>query len=125
LCTENRNDENGNDYGFFRVFSSVLAGIGLRKTAIDLRIDDAPIDIRIGHISKKMYEFKQLHEKFKSYTNYIWSRDCVFGIATGYGLDDREVGVRVPVGSRIFSSSSRPDQLWVHRKYPMGFSPGR
>jgi hypothetical protein len=26
------------------------------------------------------------------------------GDATGYGLDDREVGVRVPVGSRIFTS---------------------
>jgi hypothetical protein len=32
----------------------------------------------------------------------------VVGIATGYGLDDRGVGVRVPVGSRIFSKSSRP-----------------
>jgi hypothetical protein len=29
-------------------------------------------------------------------------------IATGYGLD----GVRVPVGSRIFSSPQRPDRLW-------------
>jgi hypothetical protein len=35
-------------------------------------------------------------------------RDSVVGIATGYGLDDRGVGVRVPVGSRIFSTSSRP-----------------
>jgi hypothetical protein len=26
------------------------------------------------------------------------SRDRVVGIATGYGLDDRGVGVRVPVG---------------------------
>jgi hypothetical protein len=31
------------------------------------------------------------------------SRDSVVGIATGYGLDNRGVGVRVPVGSRIFS----------------------
>jgi hypothetical protein len=31
------------------------------------------------------------------------------GIATGYWLDDGKVGVRVPVGSRIFSASSRPD----------------
>jgi hypothetical protein len=30
------------------------------------------------------------------------------GIATGYGLDDWGVGVRVPVGSRTFSKSSRP-----------------
>jgi hypothetical protein len=31
---------------------------------------------------------------------------------TGYGLDDRGVGVRVPVGSRIFSSPGRPDWRW-------------
>jgi hypothetical protein len=29
-----------------------------------------------------------------------------------YGLDERGVGVRVTVGSRIFSSQRRPDQLW-------------
>jgi hypothetical protein len=39
------------------------------------------------------------------------SRDSVVGIATSYGLDDRRVGVRVPVGSRIFSSPNRPDRL--------------
>jgi hypothetical protein len=32
------------------------------------------------------------------------SRDSVVGTATGYGLDDRGVGVRVPVRSRIFCS---------------------
>jgi hypothetical protein len=40
------------------------------------------------------------------------NRDSVVGIAIGYGLDDRGVGVRVPVGSRIFSSPSCPDRLW-------------
>jgi hypothetical protein len=40
------------------------------------------------------------------------SRDSVVGIATGSELDDRWVGVRVPVGSRIFSSPRRPDRLW-------------
>jgi hypothetical protein len=34
------------------------------------------------------------------------------GIATGYGLDDRGVGARVTVGSRIVTSPSRPDQIW-------------
>jgi hypothetical protein len=34
------------------------------------------------------------------------------GIATSYGLDDRGVGVRVLVGSRIFSSPRRTDRLW-------------
>jgi hypothetical protein len=40
------------------------------------------------------------------------SRDNVIDIATGYGLDDRGAGVRVPVWSRIFSSPCRPDRLW-------------
>jgi hypothetical protein len=39
---------------------------------------------------------------------FLRSRDSSVGIATGYGLDDRGVGVRVPVGSGIFSTSSRP-----------------
>jgi hypothetical protein len=39
------------------------------------------------------------------------SQDSVVGIATSYGLDAREVVVRVPVGSRIFSSPNRPDRL--------------
>jgi hypothetical protein len=30
------------------------------------------------------------------------------GITTGYGLDDRGVGVQVPVGSKIFFTSSEP-----------------
>jgi hypothetical protein len=59
---------------------------------------------------------------------YNRSRDSVVGIATSYGLEDREVGVRVPVGSRIFSSLRRLDRLcgppnpiqWV----PGALSPG-
>jgi hypothetical protein len=35
---------------------------------------------------------------------YIRSSSSVVGIATVYELDDREIGVRVSVGSRIFTS---------------------
>jgi hypothetical protein len=45
------------------------------------------------------------------FQNYTKSRDSSVGIATGYGLDDREAGVRVPVRSRIFTSPCRPDRL--------------
>jgi hypothetical protein len=38
-----------------------------------------------------------------------WHR--VVDIETGYGLEDRRVGIRVPVGSRIFSFPRHPDQL--------------
>jgi hypothetical protein len=33
-------------------------------------------------------------------------------IATDYGLDDWEIGVRVPEGSRIITSLCRNDRLW-------------
>jgi hypothetical protein len=39
------------------------------------------------------------------------SHGSAVGIATGYGLDDRRVGVPVPVTSIIFTSSYRPDRL--------------
>jgi hypothetical protein len=39
-------------------------------------------------------------------------RDSPVGIATGYGMDDQGVGVRVPVGITIFTSSRRRDRLW-------------
>jgi hypothetical protein len=42
----------------------------------------------------------------------IRSRDRAVSIEIDYWLDDRKVGVRVPVGSRIFTSPYRPDQLW-------------
>jgi hypothetical protein len=45
-------------------------------------------------------------------TGHDCSRDSVVGTATGYGLDDRGVTIRVPVGSRIFSSPNRPELLW-------------
>jgi hypothetical protein len=37
---------------------------------------------------------------------------CEVGIATGYGLDDREIAFGIPLGSRISSSPRRPDRLW-------------
>jgi hypothetical protein len=50
---------------------------------------------------------------FKNRYNVIGgSWDSAAGIATGYGLDDRGVGVRVPVGSRIFSSPCHREWLW-------------
>jgi hypothetical protein len=42
----------------------------------------------------------------------ILSRDSVVGIATGYRLDDRGMGVHVLVRVRIFSSPRRPDWPW-------------
>jgi hypothetical protein len=49
-------------------------------------------------------------------------RGSAVDIVTDYGLDDRGVGVRVPVGWRIFSSPRRPDRLWgPHRLLSNGW----
>jgi hypothetical protein len=46
------------------------------------------------------------------------SRDSAVGIATSYGLDDRGVGVGVPVESRILSSpNSEPVWTITYRHY--------
>jgi hypothetical protein len=50
---------------------------------------------------------------FATSTIYPWSRDSSVGIATGYGLDGRGVGVRVPVEAKFFSSPRRPERLWA------------
>jgi hypothetical protein len=48
------------------------------------------------------------------------SRDSSVGIATGYGLDDRGVGVE----SKFFFSPHRPDRLWGLLKSPIQWVPG-
>jgi hypothetical protein len=40
------------------------------------------------------------------------SRDSAVCIATGYGLNDRRVGVQFLVGVKNFCSPLRPDRLW-------------
>jgi hypothetical protein len=52
---------------------------------------------------------------------YYRTWDRVASIATSYGLDNREVGVQVPVGSRVFSSPIVQTSSEVHPTfYPMG-----
>jgi hypothetical protein len=54
----------------------------------------------------------------------VRSWDSAVGIATGYGLDDRGVGVQVPVGSRIFCYPRRPERLWKTTQPPIQWVPG-
>jgi hypothetical protein len=44
-------------------------------------------------------------------TASVWTPPPTIQIKKIYGLDDRGVGVRVPVGSRILSSPDGPDRL--------------
>jgi hypothetical protein len=54
---------------------------------------------------------------FKHFNFYMFfdgrrSTDSAVVIATGYGLDDRGVGVQVPMELKIFTFPRRPDWLW-------------
>jgi hypothetical protein len=73
--------------------------------------------------------------KFVYFQHFFFRNSAVdiVGIATDYGLNHRGVGVRGPVGSRIFSASSRPALgsieppiQWVPRVLSRGVKqPGR
>jgi hypothetical protein len=62
---------------------------------------DANISARIRQRSHKLCLSNNNNDNNYYYYNYE-SRNSVVGIATGYGLDHRGVGVRVRMGSRIF-----------------------
>jgi hypothetical protein len=77
-----------------------------RRLTYQVSVQVIPSSIRIGATNLK------IHIKYKIIINISGCWDSVVGITTGYGLDDRGVGVRVPVGSRLFCSPLRPDRLW-------------
>jgi hypothetical protein len=71
---------------------------------------------RISHMRNIVFEVPKTYIlsfiKFIKLRKCKISRDSSVSTATGYGLDDTGLGVRVPVESRIFSSPRRPNQLW-------------
>jgi hypothetical protein len=81
--------------------------------------------------NKRMHE-ATWEDTFEMLLSVVESRLSVLGIATGYGLDDQGVGVRVPVESRMFFMSSRPALVstqtpiqWVPVFSPEVKRPGR
>jgi hypothetical protein len=54
--------------------------------------------------------YRLTYYKFSYVSNRNW--DSAVSIETGYGMDDRGVGVLVPVGLRSFFSARRPERLW-------------
>jgi hypothetical protein len=57
-----------------------------------------------------------------TYRHVFYSRDSVVGIATGYGMDDRGVGVRVPMGAEFPLLHVVQTSSGVHAtSYPKGF----
>jgi hypothetical protein len=59
----------------------------------------------------KRTEVVQNRDKWLLLVNYEKRSCSIVGIASGYGLDDRRAGIRVPVGSRISTPPYRPGRL--------------
>jgi hypothetical protein len=55
--------------------------------------------------------FISLRSKYSPQHPALKSQDSAVGIASGYGLDDRRIEVRRPVGLRIFVTPCRPDRF--------------
>jgi hypothetical protein len=70
-----------------------------------LHLQSTKIHERGTSVSRWLQQVNNFHVICESWDNTV-------GIATSYWLDDRRVGVRVLVGSRIFSSVCRSDRLW-------------
>jgi hypothetical protein len=91
------------DFEYVCRYYSMKALHSLKKSSLALTIL-CRMSVRFIHPS--MYIF------ITTPFTQVLSWDSAVIIATGYGLDDRGVGFRVPVGSRIFSSPFRPERLW-------------
>jgi hypothetical protein len=78
--------------------------------------------IQTPSIVTTKYDYKKMWEELIAYfpctacyfirQKPCESRNSPVGIATGYEMDERRVGVRFPSGSRILSSPRCPDRLW-------------
>jgi hypothetical protein len=98
------------------MFLFVQNNVRIRKyitSLISYQVSAWPVTLITGSLLEFGLKCHFLH--IKPCHILIRSRDSVVGIATGYGLDDRGVGVQVPVGVRIFTSPRRPDRLWGPR----------
>jgi hypothetical protein len=69
-------------------------------------------ELKYCFINCAIYSSSHKDIGFFNWINPSKSRVSAVGIVTGYDLDDREVGVRVPVGSRIFYLPYHPDLIW-------------
>jgi hypothetical protein len=75
----------------------------------------------IRHVTGLEFSYKFLTYVFLTSRKYKKSRDSAIGLAIGYGLDDREVGVQVPVGAIFFSFHVIYTGSVAHlASYPMG-----
>jgi hypothetical protein len=82
-----------------------------RCTQVNITIS-TNMNWRHGHSQTTTTKLHLITVIFMSSLKHTDSRDYAVSIATGYRLDDRGVGVRVPVGQKcLFPTSSKPSLL--------------
>jgi hypothetical protein len=110
-----------------------------KSRRVSSRISGVPSEIWTEHLQDtNRVDYLRIHVRLLSTVmwhcvvrnNVLPQYSGVVGIATGYGLDDRGIGVRVLVGSRIFSSPRRRDRLWgasnlLYNGYGVSFAGGK
>jgi hypothetical protein len=95
----------------FVYFSVVLCDKSQLGRTVDhlSTFSPSPHWVSTGHSRTILKQFSNFTFWSVHTTRGRW--DSAIGIATGYGLEDRGVRVRVPIWSRIFSSPRRPDRF--------------
>jgi hypothetical protein len=87
-----------NAYAFSAVYSHVSLVSSSRKRVSRAAVIGVPVNslllTRNGNIPKHLHIYIYIY----THTHMTRSRDSVVGVVTSYGLDDRGVGVRAPIG---------------------------
>jgi hypothetical protein len=106
--------------------SSVLIQTGvalLTRTLTSIKFSSLCVPWKVGHNKcNALVKIECVWTRRDSvfYSRFQGSRFSVVGVATGYGLG---VGVRVLIGSRIFSSPRRPDRAVGPTQHPIQWVP--
>jgi hypothetical protein len=94
------------------------------------------LEILASHGTRLFITVPNIHDSITMYVNNNFftsvkymSRNSAVGMVSGYGLDDRCIGVRVLVEVRFFSSPRHPDLFWgplshLSNEYPGLFPRG-
>jgi hypothetical protein len=83
----------------------------LTRTSLNSSLDnDRTIWVRFP-VCMQHFFFSTTSRQFCNVPSLPMSHGSSVGIATRCGPDDREVGVRVPVGSKSFTSRYQPDRF--------------
>jgi hypothetical protein len=103
-----RSDKRSNIPAWKQVASVIPKIFPGQGSIIPISGSNGPRILRELHKLHEWFAINQLTD-FAQYQN-VWTERV--GIVSGCRLDDREIGVLVPVGSRIFTSPCHPDRLW-------------